>query len=429
MIHNSLLKLKWLPYSTGFFGILLLNNSLLTMLIYRYNPGATNPSNLPFLVPSVLVGMAMLVSQIGSAVTQPIIGNISDRIWSRWGRRRPFLAVSVFPLVTSYIFLFNPLASETKLGNLAYLILLLCLFSLAFAVYQVSYLAWMPTLARTAKQRVNLSSLMAIFGFLGTAIGGIGSPWLMHQYGFEGMAGTLGSISFVALLLPLAVREELMPSQSQEHPTFWKSLQSAGQNPYLRSYMLGFTLAWIAVSILLVCPTLLAVALLNREIVFGAVINGIILGSALVGFTWVIPLAKSWGKRRAFQLTIMCWGGGLLAIGIWPNLVGTALIPWVLLLIFCHLGMASIFILPNAMLADVIDKDKKQFGINREALYFGIRGLLQQFSQGIGVLFAGMVLMLGKTPAAPLGVQLAFPLAGLFALASAWAFAFYPIKK
>lgn len=220
-----------------------------------------------------------------------------------------------------------------------------------------------------------------------------------------------------------------MPSKSEEHPTFWKSLQSAGQNPCFRSYMLGFTLARIAVSILLVCPTLLAVALLNREIVFGAVINGIVLGSALVGFTLVIPLARSWGKRRTFQWTMVWWGGGLLAVGIWPNLVGTALIPWVLLLIFSHLGLASLFILPNAMLADVIDKDKKQFGVSREALYFGVRGLLQQTSQGIGVLFAGMVLMLGKTPAAPLGVQLALPVAGFFALASAWAFAFYPIKK
>ena len=428
-MHNSLFKLKWLPYCTGFFAILLLNNSLLTMLIYRYDPGVTNPSNLPFLVPSVLVGMAMLISQIGSAVTQPIIGNISDRLWSRWGRRRPFLAASALPLVISYIFLFNPSAGETKLSNLAYLIILLCLFYLAFAVYQVSYLAWMPTLARTAKQRVNLSGLMAIFGFLGMAIGGIGAPWLTQQYDFEGMAGILGSISFVALLLPLAVREELMPSKSEVHPTFWKSLQSAGQNPYFRSYMLGFTLAWIAISILLICPTLLAVALLNRKIVFGAVINGIVLGSALVGFTLVIPLVRSWGKRRTFQWTIVWWGGGLLAVGIWPNLVGTALIPWMLLLIFSNLGLASLFILPNAMLADVIDKDKKQFGVRREALYFGVRGLLQQISQGIGVLFAGMVLMLGKTPAAPLGVQLAFPLAGLFALAAAWAFSFYPIAK
>lgn len=399
------------------------------MLVYRYDPGTANPSNLPFLVPSALVGVAMLVSQSGSAVTQPIIGNISDRTKSRWGQRRPFLAASVLPLVASYIFLFNPSVSETKWNNLVYLIVLLCLFSLAFAVYQVSYLAWMPTLAQTAKARVNLSSLVAIFGFLGALIGGMGGPWLTQKYNFEGMAGIFGSISFVALLLPLAVREELIPSKSEEHPAFWKSLQSVVQNPYFRSYMLSFTLSRIAVSILLVCPTFLAVALLNREIVFGAVINGIVLGSALVGFTLVIPLAKSWGKKRTFQWTIAWWGCGLLAVGIWPNLVGTALIPWMLLLIFSNLGLASLFVLPNAMLADMIDKDKKQFGVRREAFYFGVRGLLQQTSQGIGVLFAGMVLTLGKTPANPLGVQLAFPAAGLFALLAAWTFSFYPIAE
>ena len=424
----SRMLLKWLPYITGIMGLLLINNAVLTMLIYRYDPGIPNPNNLPFLVPSALVGIAMLVSRLGGAMTQPIIGHLSDRYWSRWGRRRPFLAMAILPLVVSFFFLLTPSVNYSRIENIVYLIVLLCLLNLAIAIYQVSYLAWLPSLTQTLEQRVTLSSLMAIFGMLGASIGGIGSPLLVDKYGFQGMATTLGFISFIALSMPLIIKEEIVPSQI-ESPTFWKSLRSTLQNQSFRSYVAGFSSAGIAMSIVAACPAFLAVALLGKDVSFGTVVNGIILGSGIMGFAIVIPLAKRWGKRRAFQWAMLWLGCGMLILGILPLLVGKALAPWLLLLLFSNLGSSSFFILPNAMLPDVIDRDERNFGVRREAIFFGTRGLLQNMSQGIGVFLAGILLMLGKTPAQPWGVQIAFPVAGLFALAAAWAFVFYPIEE
>ncbi len=420
--------LKWLPYIAGIMGLLLINNAVLTMLIYRYDPGIPNPHNLPFLVPSALVGIAMLVSRLGGAMSQPIIGHLSDRYWSRWGRRRPFLALAVVPLVASFFLLFTPSVNYSRMENIVYSIVLLCLLNLAIAVYQVSYLAWLPSLTQSSEQRVTLSSLMAIVGMLGASIGGIGSPLLVNKYGFQGMAIILGVISFIALSMPLMVKEEIIPSKF-ESLTFWISLRSALQNQSFKSYVAGFSSAGIAMSIVAACPTFLAVALLGKDLSFGTVVNGIILGSGVMGFIVVIPLVKRWGKRRAFQGTMLWLGLGLLMVGILPFLVGKALAPWLLLLLFSNLGSSSFFILPNAMLPDVIDRDERNFGIRREAIFFGTRGLLQNMSQGIGVFLAGILLMLGKTPAQPWGVQIAFPVAGLFAIAAAWAFVFYPIEE
>ena len=183
------------------------------------------------------------------------------------------------------------------------------------------------------------------------------------------------------------------------------------------------------VSISSVCSTFLAVALLNKDISFGSVVNALILGGTVSGFGLVVPLARRWGKSYTFQLSMVWLGSGLLAVAIWPFLVGSSLLPWLALLALSNLGAASFLILPNAMLPDVIDRDRKQFGLRREAIYFGARGLLVEASVGIGSLLAGALLMLGKTPAQPWGVQIAFPVAGLFALGAAGAFAFYPIKK
>lgn len=428
-MSTNQMSLKWLLYITGIFGLLLINNAVLTMLIYRYDPGIPNPNNLPFLVPSALVGIAMLVSRLSGAMSQPVIGHISDRFCSPWGRRRPFLAMAIVPMVISFFLLLTPPLDYSEMANLVYLSILLCLLSFAIAIYQVSYLAWLPSLTQTPQQRVTLSSLMAISGMLGASIGGIGSPLLVDRYGFSEMAIILGTISFITLSTPLAIAEKTFVSTKIESPAFGKSLRSALQDRSFRSYVAGFSSAGIAMSIVSACPAFLAVALLGKDVSFGTVVNGIILGSGIIGFAVVIPLAKRWGKRRAFQWAMAWLGCGLLIIGILPLLVGQALTPWLLLLLLTNLGSSSFFILPNAMLPDVIDRDEQNFGVRREAIFFGTRGFIQNASQGIGVFLAGIILMLGKTPAQPWGVQLAFPIAGFFALAAAWAFVFYPIEE
>lgn len=419
---------KWLPYVTGIFGLLLINNAVLTMLIYRYDPGIPNPNNLPLLVPSALVGILMLLSRLGGAISQPIIGHLSDRFWSRWGRRRPFMAIAILPMTLGFFLLLTPPVSS-QIGNIVYLIILLCLLSLAIAIYQVSYLAWLPSLTQTPQQRVTLSSLMAMFSMLGASIGGIGSPLLVERYGFSGMALSLGTLGLVTLSMPLIVAEEVVVVTKAKSPTFWASLRSALQNRSFRSYVAGFTSAGIAMSIVAACPAFLAVALLGKDVSFGTIVNAIILGSGIIGFAVVIPLAKRWGKRRAFQSSMAWLGCGLLLVGILPILVGQALTPWLLLLLLSNLGSSSFFILPNAMLPDVIDRDEANFGVRREAIFFGTRGFLQNASQGMGVFLAGIILSLGKTSTEPLGVQLAFPVAGFFAIAAAWAFMFYPIEE
>ena len=423
------ISFKWLLYVTGIFGLLLINSAVVTMSIYRYDPGIPNPDNLPFLVPSAVVGLAMLVSRLGGSVGQPIIGYLSDRYWSRWGRRRPFLAIAVVPMVVSFCLLLNPPLNRSSLENVVYLIILLCCLSLAIAVYQVAYLAWLPALAPRTEQRVTLSSLIAVSGMLGAFIGGVGSPMLVDKYGFAGMATILGATGLVALTIPLMVNEDTLVSSHTKSLTFRKSLRSAIQDKSFSSYIAGFGSAGIALSIISACPAFLAVALLGKDISFGTVVNGIILGSGIIGFVIVIPLAKYWGKRSAFQWAMAWLGCGLIIVGILPWLVGQALTPWLLLLLIGNLGSSSFFILPNAMLPDVIAQDEQRFGVRREALFFGARGFVQNLSQGVGVFLAGIILMLGKTPTQPWGVQLAFPIAGIFALAAAWAFAFYPIKE
>jgi glycoside/pentoside/hexuronide:cation symporter, GPH family len=423
-----MLTVRWLLYATGLLGLFLVNAALMSMLLYRYDPGITNSQGLPILVSSALVGFALFVGRVFGAVSQPIIGYLSDRCWSKWGQRRPFLAASILPLLASFLLLFMPLLDQPQLFSFLYLASLLCLFYQAFAIYQVPYLAWLPSLAPTPEQRVKLSTLIAIASLIGTMIGGIGAPWLTEQYSFRGMAIVISTISFVTLLIPLGVTEDLLKPGSADALSLWSCFRLGWQNSTFRSYIAGVASAWIAVTILSVCPAFIAVALLHQEMSFGAVVIAIVLGSAVGGFGLVIPLTRRWGKKRIFQVSMLWSGCGLLALTVLP-LWTNAMLPWLVLLMLSSLGLASFFILPNAMLPDVIDQDMRQSGQRREAAYFGARGLLVEISVGVGSLLAGVLLVLGKTSLQPWGVLLAIALAGFFSLVAAWVFATYPITE
>ena len=419
---------QWIFYVSGSLGLHLLINVVSTLLIYRYDPGTPNDGNLPLLVSSAWIGIAQLVGRTIGAFAQPAMGYFSDSFRSRWGKRRPFIAVGTLPVIVSFVLLFIPLSDGGTI-NLIYVLILLGLFYVSFAVYYIPYLAWLPTLAPNSEQTITLSTLMAVSSLIGTAVGGVISPWLTSALGFAQMGLIVGGIGLLTMLMPLLNAEKPVTHprmngvQSSKFSTFWNSCQTVWRTPSLRSHMLGFSLIWIAVTILTGCTTYIAVAILSRDLSFGGVLNGIFLGGVAIAFPIIVALAKRWGKKEALQ-TAMIWSGlGLIILGL-GSIFANRLLIWLVLLFFSSFGWAAFFILPNAILPDLVRQTSDSATEQKEAVYFGIRGFLAEISVGMGSLLTGLILTLGKTPEQPRGVQIALVIAGLFALASVKAFTF-----
>jgi GPH family glycoside/pentoside/hexuronide:cation symporter len=329
-------------------------------------------------------------------------------------------------MVGSFVLLLNPLITETSRGNSLYLISLLGMFYLALALYQVPYLAWLPELAPQDHQRIVLSSWLAVATLLGTIAGGVGTPWLSAQYGFAAMTAIMGMGSLVMLLLPL-LTPELAAEKTERLPLF-TVLQASWQNSSFRSYVMGISAAWAAMAILAVCPPFFAIALLHKDIGFGAMITALVMGGSACGMTITRPLVRRCGKRGTFRLAMVWTGSGLVLLAISSAWLGAPLTLWVLIISFSSLGLGCFMILPNAMMPDVIEQDLK-LGKSAQAAYFGSRGLFRELSIGVGTLLVGLLLSLGNTAANPLGVQLSLLAAGIFVLISAGFWTIYPIAK
>ena len=416
------LPLDWALYASGSFGLWLLVNILSSLIVYRYDPSVPS-ANTPFLLSSALVGVAQLTGRVIGAVAQPMMGHFSDLFDSKWGKRRPFLALGTLPLVICFILLFVPPSNWGSLGNFFYLGILLCLFYLSLAIYYIPYLAWLPTIAPDSTKQVTLSTLMAASSLAGTATGGICSPLLVAQLGFNKMAIITGSIGLVTLLLPLAIAENFQPVKRKKEPfSFQQTWKTGLQNSAFRNHLKGIGLNWIAITIFTTCITYAAIALFQKDVSFGGIFYGVFLGGTAIAFPLVILLAKRFEKDNALIIASAWAGFGLLLLGLCSLLLPNLLSIWLFLLFIGSLGWAGFFILPNAILPDLIRQEFGKAAVEREAAYFGIRGLLIEVSIGIGSLVAGLILTLGKTAQQPLGVKLSFLIAGIIALISASTF-------
>jgi Na+/melibiose symporter-like transporter len=136
-----------------------------------------------------LVGTAIMLALIGDAITDPVVGIISDRWRSRLGRRHPFLVAAPIPMVLSIFCIFNPPASliagadgPTQTGLFAWLCAWTILSRIFVTLYHVPHLALGGEMSKDQHVRSQLFSFNTFFSY-GT---GAGFAFVAFQYFFAG---------------------------------------------------------------------------------------------------------------------------------------------------------------------------------------------------------------------------------------------------
>ena len=154
----------------------------------------------------VLTSAALSIAILFDAVSDPIVGYISDNWRSRWGRRHPFMYVSIVPICIAYGFLWNPpgdiLDNQTAL--FLYLVGMTIAVRLMFTFFEVPNTALISELTDDYDERTNLMGLRFMFGWLG----GIGIAFLNYSVFLQQGGGLLaasgyGTYGFAAAALML----------------------------------------------------------------------------------------------------------------------------------------------------------------------------------------------------------------------------------
>jgi GPH family glycoside/pentoside/hexuronide:cation symporter len=413
-------------YSASTAGYSLLDRLMVTWLMFFYVEGAE-----PLVLPAVF-GTIMLFGRVVDALADPTVALWSDNHRGRLGRRTPFLMAGGISYVLVFIALFYPPAPVHGALNVAYLSLIIGAYFIFFTVYVAPYLALMPELARTERDRVDLATLRAVFSLLGVAAALVGSGHLIRLVGFHAMVWIMALIGLVLLYAALLVRERDYAEAKPASLGLREAVLTTFRNRPFRIYLTGNVTFWFGFNIVTLSLPFYVTVLLGLPAEEVSTFFGATLGVSLLTFPLVNFLAKKIGPKAVMvasmsvfvPVLVLFFFLGQPVLGLAPATFGLAVSA------LAGLPLASLFVLPDAFVSALTDLEQDLSGQRREAMYFGTQGLVLKTVLGLSTFATGLLLeFFGATPADPLGVQLTGPVAALFVLVGAVVFLLYPERE
>jgi GPH family glycoside/pentoside/hexuronide:cation symporter len=336
---------------------------------------------------------------------------------------------------------FPPLGPERPLAVALYLVTTNVLFWCAFSAVVAPYLALLPEIARGPELRTRISTWMTAFQVLVTisvnlALGRVVAAMhgggdvlgIRFENGFEPQALVAGALSITFLWAAIAsVRERPAEENAPPHLDFRSAITESLRNPAFLPLVVPLAVFLIGTNVMITAVPYMSRALLHATEAEASLGVAMVYGAALLGLPLVVRLVPRVGKKRVYAGALLGLGAGfcampLVAVSPWPT-------PTYLgIMALLGLPVGALMVLARVLISDVADHDEERTGLRREAMYFGMQGLLTKVSFGLGPLLATQLFALfGNTAERPLGVLLCGPVAGVLAFAGWRVFRRYPL--
>jgi GPH family glycoside/pentoside/hexuronide:cation symporter len=350
-----------------------------------------------------LVSTAIFVAKLWDAVTDPVMGYVSDTTRSGWGRRRPYVAASAVPVGVFFFLVFSPPVLETG-ALFLYLLVIYAALNTCFTVFAVPYTAWGAELAQDYHERTRVVQIRSLFGVIGGAVGAtapiaIARQFVDQRWGFTMMAAALGALMAAAgLVSALGVRERgaaRIAATSFGH--FVNGLQRTFRNRDFRVVFCTFCLMMVAVSLGQAVQLIVVKYWLQMYDFFPWIALTFGLSFA-ASFPFWLLLSRRVGKRRAMLSGLLL---GVLAPWGWvvvqPGQRGAML---AFMVVAGVLSGSLTLVMSSAI--DIVDFDELETGERREGAYFGIWTLGLKLMSACGILLGGGLLQaVGYVPDQP----------------------------
>jgi len=339
-----------------------------------------------------LAAYAVGIPRIWDAVNDPLFGLISDRIRTRWGRRRVLLLFGAIPLGLSFIFMWLvPGLGQTGLA--IYYALAFIIFDTAFTVVHVGYNALTPELTSDYDERSTLNGYRMVFSIAGT-LGAIIFATVLGWYVTDArtlfmiLGIGLGVASMIPPLIVFRITTEKPCEELPEPLPMKEALRQTLSNRPFRMVMGLYLLSWTTASIL----AAILVYYANYYLKVPEQANYFVLaaqGAAIVFIPLWVWMAKKLDKRRAFMWGSVSWIVVLLGIyALGPEQTGMAYA----LAALSGSGIATAYVLPWAMVPDVVEHDEACSGQRREGSYYAFASFFQKLATGAALWMMGMAL-------------------------------------
>lgn len=364
---------------------------------------------------AALAGTAFLIVSIIDAVADPIVGTISDRFRSRWGRRHPFMFASALPIAVGFFFLYQPIDGLSEFGLFVWLAAFFALVRLGQTFYLIPHDALGAELTDDYHER------SSIFGYnlvgqiiLSTAVFGVllflifpSTPEYDNGLLNEGRYIVLASVGAVTILFSVLLcafgtmdqipyLHKINVSDKFQFKNYFRELLALLKNRSYLAACLSMVITFISIGILGIVATYAYIYVfeLSSEEMFWAT------AAKMPGVFVALPLMalmSKWLEKKQIVIWAVLVTAILVATPYTLKLLGLFVAndsPLLIPLLFGPL-MIGFMVFPvsqiiiDSQLCDVADEHELNTGKRGEGIIFSVRSFGNKTTQGVGGLFAG----------------------------------------
>ncbi len=346
-------------------------------------------------IPAALAGLALFGTRVFDIITDPIMGVISDRTHTRWGRRRPYLLLGGVTVAVSLFFLFSAPLYESMYARLTYVMGLFIIVQTGVTIFMVPYYAMPAEMTDDNYQRTKLMSTRAFFSLAGGLIGGVLAPWIVinaggGERGYELMSSVVAVIcgcAFIAAFFGTAraqfggrdvhtipVKQQIeVALNNRPFNIFMVSFVIyvtgmgcfSGTVPYFARYMLELPEALSVIWVCILVPAILSIPL------------------------WTM-ITRTIEKKNCFITALGMMATGSLCLFLVDTQFPLPQV-WSFCVIF-GLGFGGTQVIAWSILPDVIQWDRWASGMERGGIFSGGMIAFEKTGFALGSLTAGAIL-------------------------------------
>ena len=370
-----------------------------------------------------MVGLAIFIALMLDAVSDPVVGYVSDNWRSKWGRRHPFMYAAAIPVSISYFLLWNP--PELSDGQLFwYLLILAVLIRTFITFYETPSSSLLPELSQDYDERTKLQAWRLYFGWTGGNLMSVLMFGALLVANEKYPVGTLnrdgyaayGIISSVLIFLSIMISalgthseiKYLKPPPPQRKiglgTIFREIFETLGERSFFALF-LATLFGAVATGVSG------ALAFLMLTYFWGFSGSQIFLWtllvfiSALIGLLVAPLVSKAIGKKRAVIVL------GVIAYSMAPAPVLLRLLGWMpengdpllypIVAAINTIDLSLIIALQAilySMIADLVEQSELKTGRRSEGVFFAAVTFTRKATQGLGTFAAGIMLSVISFP-------------------------------
>jgi GPH family glycoside/pentoside/hexuronide:cation symporter len=414
---------KQLSYACGMIGWSIMTNIIIVMLPYFYLP-PSNSGLMPFVPQLLLFGVLNIMSVIAAsgrlvdAIFDPFIASLSDKSNNPKGRRIPFMKWAILPAALFCGLTFYPLIKGESLHNAFWLAFTLVGFFMGATAYIIPYNALLPELTDTAEEKVKLSSFQQVGFVIGIIISALVNNFAdLVQKGFHVTSRDIavqytiwGLCAFAGLIMLIPViaidERKYLVATKPSHLPLLQAIRKTFSQSNFKYYLISDFSYYMALSIISSGLLFFVTVLLRLPESMGGLLMLIMVLGSLVFYPLINYISKKYGKKL-----LVLFSFALLSL-IFAMIYFLGRLPFspeaqvYTLVLFAAFPLASLGILPNAILAEIAERDTMVTGENREGMFFAVKYLFVKLGQTLGIALFAFLTVYGKDPGHDLGLRL-----------------------